>query len=109
MTPQSITEGVVLSVTPQINADGIISMSITPSITERIGQATSRLGDTVPIISVRETDTLVRVHEGETIVIAGLMQDRLKTDKTKVPLLGDLPLVGGLFQRTRRPSTRRIS
>jgi MSHA biogenesis protein MshL len=99
VTPQSITEGVTLSVTPQISADGIIHMSITPSITDRVGQATSRLGDTVPIISVRETDTLVRVHEGETIVIAGLMQDRVLSEKTKVPLLGDLPFVGGLFQR----------
>ncbi|MCX6550996.1 MAG: hypothetical protein NTY02_08330, partial [Acidobacteria bacterium] len=73
VTPQSITEGVVLSVTPQINADGIVHLSISPSITERTGTATSRLGDQVPIVSVRETDTLVRVQEGETIVIAGLM------------------------------------
>ena len=99
VTPQSITEGVVLSVTPQISADGIITMSISPSITERTGQATSRLGDTVPIVSVRETDTLLRVHDGETIVIAGLMQDRLSVNATKVPVLGDLPLVGRLFRR----------
>jgi type II secretory pathway component GspD/PulD (secretin) len=102
VTPQSITEGVVLSVTPQINADGIIHMSISPTITERTGTATSRLGDQVPIVSVRETDTLVRVHEGETIVIAGLMQDRTSVEKTKVPVLGDVPLVGGLFRREDR-------
>jgi MSHA type pilus biogenesis protein MshL len=100
VTPQSITEGVVLSVTSQISADGIIHMSINPSITERTGQATSRLGDTVPIISVRETDTLVRVREGETIVIAGLMQDRTSIDHSKVPVLGDVPLLGNLFKRT---------
>ena len=41
----------------------MINMSITPSLTERTGQATSRFGDTVPILSVREADTLVRVHE----------------------------------------------
>jgi MSHA biogenesis protein MshL len=102
VTPQSITEGVVLSVTPQISADGFIHMSITPSVTERTGQATSRFGDTVPIISVRETDTLVRVQEGETVVIAGLMQDRNTVDKTKVPVLGDTPVVGGLFRREER-------
>ena len=77
-------------------------MSIMPSITERTGTATSRLGDQVPIVSVRETDTLVRVHEGETIVIAGLMQDRTTVDKSKVPVLGDVPLVGGLFRREER-------
>jgi type II secretory pathway component GspD/PulD (secretin) len=98
--PNSITEGVVLSVTSQISADGIIHMSINPSITEKTGVATSRLGDSVPIISVRETDTLVRVRQGETVVIAGLMQDRASKDQSQVPLLGDLPLVGNLFKRT---------
>jgi len=102
VTPQTINEGVTLSVTPQITADGVINMSIMPSITERTGTATSRLGDQVPIVSVRETDTLVRVHEGETIVIAGLMQDRTSVDKSKVPLLGDVPFVGGLFRREER-------
>jgi MSHA biogenesis protein MshL len=106
VTPQAITEGIVLSVTPQIGADGIIHLSITPSITERTGTATSRLGDQVPIVAVRETDTMVRVHQGETIVIAGLMQERGLTEKSKVPVLGDIPLVGGLFQR-RETSTRK--
>jgi type II secretory pathway component GspD/PulD (secretin) len=105
VTPTPITEGVVLGVTPQIGGDGMIHMSISPSITERTGQATSRLGDTVPILSVRETDTLVRVHSGETVVIAGLMQERVGTDIAKVPVLGDLPLVGGIFRR--REQSRR--
>ena len=78
--PQAITEGVVLSVTPQIAGDGMINMSITPSLTERTGQATSRFGDTAPILSVREADTLVRVHENETIVIAGLMDERMRRE-----------------------------
>jgi MSHA type pilus biogenesis protein MshL len=102
VTPQSLTEGVVLSVTPQISADGIIHMNINPSITERTGVATSRLGDQVPIISVRETDTLVRVRQGETIVIAGLMQDRASIDTAKVPVIGDVPVVGHLFKRTEK-------
>jgi type II secretory pathway component GspD/PulD (secretin) len=105
VTPQSLTEGIVLSVTPQISSDGIVSLSINPSITERTGVATSRLGDTVPIISVRETDTLVRVREGETVVIAGLMQDRMNTDISKIPVLGDVPVVGNFFKRTEK--TRR--
>jgi MSHA type pilus biogenesis protein MshL len=102
VAPQSLTEGVVLSVTSQISADGIIHMSINPSITERTGVATSRLGDTVPIVSVRETDTLVRVRQGETIVIAGLMQDRASRDYAKVPGLSSVPLIGQLFKRTEK-------
>ena len=102
VTPQAITEGITLNVIAQISDDGIIHLSIQPSITERTGTATSRLGDQVPIVSVRETDTVVRVHEGETIVIAGLMQERTTGDKSKVPVLGDVPLIGGLFRQDNR-------
>ena len=105
--PQSITEGVVLSVTPQISGDGMINMSIMPSFTERTGHATSRAGDRVPILSVREADTVVRVHENETIVIAGLMDVRMRPESRKVPLLGDLPGVGAIFrgEKTSRRKT----
>jgi MSHA biogenesis protein MshL len=97
--PQAITEGVTLSVTPQISGDGMINLSITPSLTERTGQAVSRFGDTVPILSVREADTLVRVHENETIVIAGLISERTSSDRSRVPVIGDLPGIGALFRR----------
>ena len=96
--PQAITEGVVLSVTPQISSDGMLNMSITPSLTERTGHDVSRFGDTVPVLSVREADTLVRVHESETIVIAGLMEERVRREQRKVPVLGDLPGVGAIFR-----------
>jgi len=97
--PQAITEGVVLSVTPQISGDGMINLSITPSLTERTGQAVSRFGDKVPILNVREADTLVRVHENETVVIAGLMDERTSKKQSRVPILAALPGIGGLFRR----------
>lgn len=58
----------------------------------------SRFGDTVPILSVREADTLVRVHEHETIVIAGLMDERETREQRKVPVLGDIPGIGAVFR-----------
>jgi len=75
-------EGLVLMVTPQIAADGIIQMSVSPSVTERTGQTTSAEEDAVPVVSVREADTLVRVRSGETAVISGLLQGDVgrKTD-----------------------------
>ena len=85
--PLAIVEGVLLGVTPQISGDGTITLSITPSLTERTGQAVSRFGDTVPILSIREADTLVRVHENETVVIAGLMGTRAKRKTDLVILL----------------------
>lgn len=96
--PQSIIEGVVLSVTPQISGDGMINMSIMPTLTERTGHATSRLGDKVPILSVREANTLVRVHDSETIVIAGLMDERRHPEQRKVPVLGHVPGLGAMFR-----------
>jgi MSHA biogenesis protein MshL len=102
VTPTAITEGVVLSVTPQISSDGFITMNVNPSITERTGTATSPNGDTVPILSVRETDTVVKVREGETIVIGGLIKESEKIEKTGVPGLKSIPLLGRAFQRTTR-------
>lgn len=102
VTPQSITEGITLSVTPQIASDGVIHLNISPSITERTGEAVSRLGDTVPVLSVRETDTLVRVLQGDTIVLGGFMQDRATVAREKIPLLGDIPGIGGVFRKESR-------
>ena len=98
LEPQSVTEGVALSVTPQISGDGMINMSIMPTLTERTGHATSRDGDQVPVLSVREADTLVRVHDNETIVIAGLMDERLRPEERRTPVLGYLPGIGSLFR-----------
>ena len=97
--PQAITEGIVLTVTPQVSSDGMINMSIMPSLTERTGQAVSRVGDIVPILSVREADTLVRVHENETIVIAGLLEEREIREQRKG--------IGAIFrgERTSRRKT----
>ncbi|HYR84409.1 MAG TPA: hypothetical protein VE422_10060 [Terriglobia bacterium] len=98
--PSTINEGIVLDVTPQISADGIIMMNIHPTVTERTGQATSPQGATVPIVDVRETDTVVRLRQGETVFIGGLISDRKLVTINKVPVLGDVPVFGNLFRRT---------
>jgi MSHA type pilus biogenesis protein MshL len=105
-TPQTVTIGVVLSVTPQISSDGIIHMSMNPSITESTGFAVSPTGSRVPIVSTRATDTLARVREGETIVLGGLMQDRSGVTAVKVPFIGDVPLLGHFFKRTEKSLTK---
>ena len=88
-TPKYITIGVILDVTPQIDADGTIIMDIHPSVTERIRTASFKdTGQQAPVISVRETQTIVRVREGQTILIAGLMQSK-ETEQLKRPSLFD--------------------
>lgn len=98
-SPQSVTVGIVLDVTPQIGSDGTIIMNIHPSISEKTGQATAPDGTTTPIIAVRETDTVVKVREGETIVIGGLISERKTKDQTSIPLLGSIPVMGALFRK----------
>ena len=97
---QYITIGIILSVTPQISADGTITMNIHPSITEKVGEKTSVTGDTAPIIDVRETDTVAQCKDRETIVIAGLMQDKATAVDTSLPFMRDLPYFGKFFRHT---------
>lgn len=99
VTPQTITEGLVLDVTPQIAEDNTVMMNIRPSISERVGQATSPDGSTVPIVSVRATDTVVRAQDGQTVVIGGLMQQRKSSTTTGVPGLEKAPIFGSLFRQ----------
>ena len=106
LTPQAVTEGLVLTVTPQISAGGIINMSINPSVTARTGEVTSRLGDTVPIVSVRETDTMVRVRQGETVVIAGLMLESRSRSRSRPGSLPPAEPPSGTRFRSSRPAAR---
>lgn len=108
--PRTVTVGVVLDVTPQISRDGYIVMTVHPSVTElvRIEQFTqttdgeTNVFATAPVIDIRETDTVVRVRDGQTIIIAGMMQDKNTETITKVPILGDIPYIDTLFKKTDR-------
>ncbi len=97
--PMTIDIGIILDVTPQISDDGTIIMNIHPSITDKTGEKTTPDGkSTFPLLSVRETDTTVRVRDGQTIIIAGLMQERSLENYTGVPVLHSIPILGGLFR-----------
>jgi MSHA type pilus biogenesis protein MshL len=97
--PVTIDIGIILDVTPQIAEDGTILMSIHPSITHKTGEKTSPDGkNTFPLLSVRETDTTVRVRDGQTIIIAGLIAERKDNTSIGVPLLKSIPLLGNLFK-----------
>ena len=99
-TPQWITVGIILKVTPQIDSKGRIIMDIHPSVTEKVGESTSSAGDIAPIIDVRETNTVVKARNGQTVVIGGLLQKRQITEVTGVPFLKDIPFLGHMFRKT---------
>ncbi|MFQ5918139.1 MAG: secretin N-terminal domain-containing protein [Candidatus Binatia bacterium] len=114
VTPRTVTIGVVLAITPQIDSDRSVTLHVRPTVsrsTEDASITVSGEGDqqteiSVPIIDVREADVIVRAREGQVVVIGGLMQDTKSDDESKVPLLGDLPGIGRLFRQTVQKSEK---
>ena len=93
--------GIILNVTPHINPQGLVIMDVSPEISALTG-TTVPISETVsaPVFAKRSAQTRVGIVDGQTIVIGGLMEDRKTKTIRKVPLLGDIPLLGGLFRRT---------
>ncbi|WP_066015501.1 type IV pilus secretin PilQ [Endozoicomonas atrinae] len=83
-----------LEVTPQITPDGRVIMDIKINNDDTTDQASNN----VPIISTNEITTQVLVEDGETVVLGGVFKQSKKQGVTKVPVLGDIPWVGGLFR-----------
>ncbi len=93
--------GIILEVTPSINPDGLVNMTVRPEISTTTGESiTISENLSLPVFSTRTSETKVAIRDGQTIVIGGLMQDETRDTISKVPLLGDIPLLGNLFKRT---------
>jgi general secretion pathway protein D len=93
--------GIVLEVTPSVNPDGLVNMTVTPNITTRTGETVQISAGLNPVVfATRSASTQVAVLDGQTIVIGGLIEDQISDVIRKVPLLGDIPLAGALFRRT---------
>jgi len=99
--------GIALDVTPQISAEGFVTLHIHPSVSEVVDQTKNiTIGgesQSLPLAfsSVRESDTIIRARSGQVVVIGGLMKDRTSNDRAATPGLGELPIVGNLFRHNR--------
>ena len=93
--------GITLSVTPTINADSRITIKIVPNITT--SQPTS-IG--VPKTTSQTAQTTVIVRDGETFVIGGLISEQAGDQRSYIPVLGAIPILGNLFKKTRVSKTR---
>lgn len=100
--PERVETGVILRVTPQINVErGEITMFIYPKVAEAVaGNSFTSAGSNFQFRDPEErsTKSIVRVKDGETVVIGGLIRNELLVQKTQIPILGDLPLIGSLFR-----------
>ncbi len=99
-----------LLVRPSVNKDSFITLSVKPEISNKVGdQAFVFAGATVtsPIIDTRTLDSNVLIKSGDTLAIGGLLQDEQTKARNKVPVLGDLPVLGYLFAERLNARTKR--
>jgi MSHA type pilus biogenesis protein MshL len=106
-TIQTITVGTILSITPQVSSGGVVTLDITPAVSRLVRTETSATGNTnAPVIDIRQASSIVRVRDGATVIMGGLVQDSTTSTQRKVPLLGDIPLLGKAFSGTNKVSER---
>ncbi len=97
-TPQRTLTGILLSVTPQVNEDDFITLLVEPSVTTADNSSlTAPDGSSAKDPKTRSARSLVRIHNGDTLVIGGLIDLDETVVEQKVPFIGDLPLIGKLF------------
>jgi general secretion pathway protein D len=119
---QQIETGPILDVVPDVLSDGYtINLTLIPSLIEFSGyQTPPSLGNfsstglnvvllptALPAFSVREVTTTVNVWDGQTVVLGGLIEDEIMYTKDEVPVLGDVPIIGRLFQSQSKTDTKR--
>ena len=98
--------GIILRVTPFITSDGLVEMILSPETSELVADRSqwvpisSGASGTVsaPVINSRSADTVVVTPDGQTVIIGGLMANSKSDTETKIPLLGDIPILGNLFK-----------
>lgn len=119
---QQVETGPILDVLPDVLSDGYtINLTLIPSLIEFSGYQTPPslgtfstsglnvvlLPTVLPGFTVREITTTVNVWDGQTVVLGGLVDSTLTTEKQTVPVLGDLPILGELFQSNQKTETKR--
>jgi MSHA type pilus biogenesis protein MshL len=98
-TYQTITVGTILAITPQISNDGTVTLDVSPVVTGLVETLTSPSGTTTaPVLDIKQASTLVRMGDGDTVVIGGLILNSTENKTKKVPIMGDIPYLGKLFQ-----------
>ena len=121
VTVQQVETGPVLDVVPYVLSDGYtINLTLIPSLTDFNGYDTPpnipnvtsglnvvQLPVVLPDFTVRQVVTTVNVWDNQTVVIGGLISSQVQDQKDKVPVLGDIPLVGRLFQSASKTTTKK--
>ena len=103
-TPQSVSVGLVVSVTPQISDGDAVTLNVRPTITSVAREVQdpnpdlkkNSISNLVPVIRTREIESIMRVASGNIAILGGLMEDKIDYQTQRVPLLGQIPIAGEL-------------
>jgi len=111
---QPFFSGVALDVTPQIDEGGNVMLHVHPTVsrvTEKVKNidlgALGSFNLPLALSTVSETDSIVRVPNGQIVAIGGLMSQETRDDRSGLPVLGDVPVVGGMFRQKSGSLTKR--
>ncbi len=107
-TVNTVPVGIVMAVTPFIDEGNTVTLNVRPTISRIIGfvddpnplLADAGVVSQIPVIQVREIETMLKVDNSETAIIGGLMQDQINKDNRGIPILSSIPLLGALFSYT---------
>jgi len=106
--PMLITVGTILSITPQISTNGWIIMDISPILSSLVNSVESPSKTvTAPVLDIKQSSSLVRIRNGSTVILGGLINDSMSKTVRKIPLLGDIPVLGFPFRGTFENKTKR--
>ena len=105
---QPFFSGISMDITPQISAEGRITLHVHPTISTVVEQSKSISGEQIPLArtSVRELDSVIRGEDGKIVVLGGLAYERSVEDVAGIPMVNDLPVVGAAFDQRRRQTVK---
>jgi general secretion pathway protein D len=103
----SVFAGILLDITPEIDTNGYITLKINPSISDTVQNVVSDgvVRTIPPDLIRRQIASVIKVKDGEHAILGGLISSRTGFQDNKVPLLGDVPLLGSLFKRQEKINT----
>ncbi|MCW6509921.1 type II secretion system secretin GspD [Lichenifustis flavocetrariae] len=96
--------GVILSVTPRVNQNGLVLLDVEQEVSDVTNTTSSGINS--PTIQQRKVSTTVIVKDGQTLALGGLVQDKKSNDRTRFPVLGDMPVIGPFMGSTTNSKTR---